>query len=151
MALDRAMIHGRLDIIERNLRFLAEYQAMAAEDFVRSYRDIQAVKYSLLEIIEACIDIASHVLIAEGFERAESYAEMFEILAKRQILSADLAAKLADMSRFRNLLVHSYAKVDDIKVLAFLKAELADVRAFSKAILKRVDREEKRLRRNHRS
>ncbi len=45
-----------------------------------------------------------------GLERAERYSEMFEILGKRGIIDQELASKLADMTGFRNLLVHGYAK-----------------------------------------
>jgi len=45
-----------------------------------------------------------------GLERAESYSEMFEIFGKRGIMDQELVSKLADMTGFRNLLVHGYAK-----------------------------------------
>ena len=139
MSIDKAMIQGKIDIIERNLKFLVAYKQVTQKDFIQSYKDIQAVKYSLLEIIEACIDIASHILVVENFERAESYAEIFEILAKQKILPVQLAEKLADMSRFRNLLVHSYGKVDKARVLEFVKTELNDIKRFIKRILKHVE------------
>jgi uncharacterized protein YutE (UPF0331/DUF86 family) len=139
MSLDKAMIQGKIDIIERNLEFLAIYKQATEKDFIQSYKDIQAVKYSLLEIIEACIDLASHISVAGNFERAESYAEIFEILAKQKILPSQLAEKLADMARFRNLLVHSYGKVDNARVLEFVKTELNDITRFIERILKHVE------------
>ena len=129
------VIEGKIDVITRNLEFLNDYRFVDEEEFLNSYRDIQAVKYSLLEIVEACIDIASHIISTKGFERAESYAEMFEILGRRGIISKALAEKLADMARFRNLLVHGYARVDNARVLEIVKNELDDVEAFVKEIL----------------
>ena len=139
MSIDKAMIQGKIDIIERNLEFLATYKKVIEKDFLQSYKDVQAVKYSLLEIIEACIDLASHISVAGNFERAESFAEIFEILAKQKILPTQLAAKLADMARFRNLLVHSYGKVDNVRVLGFVKMELNDIKRFIESILKHVE------------
>lgn len=139
MSIDKALIQGKIDIIERNLEFLATYKQATEKDFIRSYKDIQAVKYSLLEIIEACVDLASHISVAENFERAESYAEFFEILATQKILPSNLAAKLADMARFRNLLVHSYGKVDNARVLEFTKTELTDIKRFIERILKHIE------------
>ncbi|RLI74481.1 hypothetical protein DRP04_14610 [Archaeoglobales archaeon] len=65
----------------------------------------QAVKYSLLEIVEACIDIASHIISAKGFERAESYAEcFFKILGAEGRNKRELAGSyltwLDSMQRF---------------------------------------------------
>ena len=141
MSIDKAMIQGKMDIIERNLEFLAAYQKITERDFLQSYKDVQAVKYSLLEIIEACIDLASHISVVGNFERAESYAEIFEILAKQKILPSQLAEKLADMARFRNLLVHSYGKVDNARVLEFVKTELNDITRFMERILKHVEKQ----------
>lgn len=141
MSIDKAMIQGKMDIIERNLEFLAAYQKITERDFLQSYKDVQAVKYSLLEIIEACIDLASHISVVGNFERAESYAEIFEILAKQKILPCQLAEKLADMARFRNLLVHSYGKVDNARVLEFVKTELNDITRFMERILKHVEKQ----------
>lgn len=138
MSVDEVMIQGKIDIIERNLEFLTTYKQTTKKEFIRSYKDVQAVKYSLLEIIESSIDLASHILVAENFERAESYAEIFEILAKQKILPAQLAVKLADMARFRNLIVHSYGKVDNVRVLEFVKMELKDVKRFIESVLKHV-------------
>ena len=132
------VIEGKIDIIVRNLEFLNDYRFVHEEEFLNSYKDVQAVKYSLLEIMEACIDIASHIISVKGFERAESYAEMFEILGKRGIISRDLAEKLADMARFRNLLVHGYARVDNARVLEIVKEELDDIEAFVKEILAKL-------------
>ncbi len=135
MQLDKNLIEGKIDIIERNLDFLKKYKEMNDDDFINSYKDVQAVKYSLFEVIEACIDITSHIISVKGFERAESYAEMFEILGKKEIINSKLAKNLSEMAKFRNILVHGYARVDNFKVLKFIKEELEDIILFVKKIL----------------
>ena len=142
MQIDKNLIQGKIDIIEKNMDFLREYKDMNAQEFLNNYKDIQAAKYSLFEIIEACIDIASHIISAKGFERPESYAEMFEILGKKNILESELSKYLSDMAKFRNILVHSYAKVDNSKVLAFVKEELVDVENFIKILLELINNQE---------
>ncbi|WP_456468181.1 type VII toxin-antitoxin system HepT family RNase toxin [Archaeoglobus sp.] len=132
---ENEIIEGKIDVIQRNLDFLEEYKHIDEDTFLNSYKDVQAVKYSLLEIIEACLDIASHIISARGFERAESYAEMFDILGRRGIISKELAE---DMARFRNILVHGYAKVDNARVLEIVKTELSDVVEFVRQILRKL-------------
>ena len=66
------MIQGRIDVIEKNLQFLEEYKQMNEKIFLSNYKDIQAVKFSLFEIIESYIDIASHIIAVKKFERADS-------------------------------------------------------------------------------
>ena len=135
MQIDNDLIQGKIDIIEKNLTFLGEYKDIGKEVFLNSYKDIQAVKYSLFEIIEACIDTASHIISTKGFERAESYSEMFEILGNNNIIESELSKNLADMARFRNILVHRYAKVDNSKVLLYVQEELKNVENYVKKLL----------------
>ena len=42
MSLEREIIEGKLDIIDRNLRFLEEFKTLSPDQFVESYKDIQA-------------------------------------------------------------------------------------------------------------
>lgn len=86
MRFEREIIEGKFDIIDRNLRFLEEFKTFAPDQFLKSYKDIQAAKYSLLEIMEACVDIANYILSAKGFRRAEEYSGMFRVLGEEGVI-----------------------------------------------------------------
>jgi len=141
MRLEKEIIEGKFDIIDRNLRFLEEIKILSPDQFVESYKDVQAAKYSLLEIIEACIDIANYIISAKGFRRAEEYSEMFKVLKEEEVIGKELATKLEDMARFRNLLVHRYGEIDNRKVLEIIKRNLKDIEQFEKEIEKLIKRE----------
>ena len=134
MRLEREIIEGKLDIIDRNLRFLDEIKFLSADQFVESYKDVQAAKYSLLEIMEACIDIANYIISVKGFRRAEEYSDMFKVLKEEGVIEKELAVKLEDMARFRNLLVHRYGEIDNRRVLEIIKHNLKDIEEFQKEI-----------------
>ena len=140
MSLEREVIEGKFDIIDRNLRFLEEIKTLSPDQFVDSYRDAQAAKYSLLEIMEACIDIANYVISVKGFRRAEEYSEMFKVLKEEGVIGKELATKLEDMARFRNLLVHRYGEVDNRSVLEIIKHNLKNIEEFEKEIEKFIDK-----------
>jgi uncharacterized protein YutE (UPF0331/DUF86 family) len=133
---EREVIEGKFDIIDRNLRFLKQMETLSPEQFLESYKDVQAAKYSLLEIMEACIDIANYIISIKGFRRAEEYSEMFRVLKEEEVIGKELATKLEDMARFRNLLVHKYGEVDNRKVLEIIKHNLKDIEEFEKEIEK---------------
>ncbi len=132
--INRDMIEGKFDIIERNLKFLAEFRDKGVDEFVSSFRDMQAVKYSLLEAIEACIDIANHIIAVKGYRRGEEYSEMFTILGEENLIDEGLALGLADMASFRNLLVHRYGEIDNSRVLEIIKSDLGDIREFERCV-----------------
>jgi len=141
MSLEKEIIEGKFDIIDRNLRFLEETKTLSSDQFVESYKDIQAAKYSLLEIMEACIDIANYIISVKGFRRAEEYSEMFKVLKEERIIGKEPATKLEDMARFRNLLVHRYGEVDNKRVLEIIKRNLKDIEEFEKEIAKFIKEE----------
>ena len=134
MKIDQDVIEAKLDIIERNLVFLDEFKGIDYVDFASSYKNVQAAKYSLLEIIECCIDIASQIIAVCGIGRAEEYREMFYLLGERNVINTALAERLGDMAGFRNLLVHRYGDVDNEIVLEMIESELEDVVEFERAV-----------------
>lgn len=141
MRLEREIIEGKFDVIDRNLRFLEEIKTISPDQFIESYKDVQAAKYSLLEIMEACIDIANYIISVKGFRRAEEYGEMFKVLKEEEVIGKELATKLEDMARFRNLLVHRYGEIDNRRVLEIIKHNLKDIEEFEKEIEKFIKEE----------
>ncbi len=135
MKVDREIVYGRFDTIERNLRFLEEYKKYSTMEFIESYKDVQAAKFSLLEIVEACIDIANHIISVKGYPKVEQYRLMFKTLGYEGVLDKGLASRLGDMASFRNLLVHRYGEIDDARVLGIIKGNLDDVQLFLKGII----------------
>lgn len=113
---------------------------MPPEEIEASYKDSQALKFSLFEIVEACIDIANHIIAAERFERAEGYAEMFITLGKHGVIQQELAEKLAKMARFRNLLVHRYWEADMRYIMEVVENSLGDVEEFMVRIEEYMER-----------
>ncbi len=139
--IDKEMISAKFDIIERDMEFLNEFKEMDEDDFLNNYKNIQSAKYSLLEIIEACIDISNHIVAAKMFGRIEEYREIFHMLGLRRVLDKDLALRLEDMAGFRNLLVHRYGNIDNLRVLEIIKNDLDDVLLFEKEILQYLENE----------
>ncbi len=140
-SISKDMIEAKFDIIERNLKFLGEFKNAEDSSFLKSYRDVQATKYSLLEVTEACIDIANHIIAAKSYRRAERYSEMLEILSEEKIIDNKLADRLSDMASFRNLLVHKYGDIENKRILEIIKKDLKDIEAFMLQISRFLEKE----------
>lgn len=100
------------------------------------------VKYYLVIAVEICIDIANHVIASEGLRRARDFADAFAVLGEEGLVDPELASTGGDMARFRNLLVHEYAQVDDDRVLEILRKGREDLRRFAAAAAALVTEEE---------
>ena len=121
----------RLAVEQRDLRRLAQ---VAMDDLLVDIDRMKSVKYSFVIAIEVCIDICQHLVSRNRLRAPESFADAFAVLAEGGVIDGPLAAALADMAKFRNLLVHGYARVDDNQVLAIPHARLDDLDAFSRSV-----------------
>ncbi len=63
------------------------------------------------------------------------------MLSQQRVLDPNLALRLEDMAGFRNLLVHRYGDVDNLRVLDIIKNDLDDVLLFEKEIIQFLENE----------
>jgi len=132
---DAARLRDLVARLEERLARLEPYAASSREDFLADEEGVAAAKYYLLTAIEDALAIGNHVVASEGYRGPTDYADTFRVLAERGVLANDLAGRLEAMARFRNLLVHVYARVEDSRVHEFLSHDLADAGAFIGSVL----------------
>jgi uncharacterized protein YutE (UPF0331/DUF86 family) len=135
MGLDKELIQLRIDVIERNLQEIASIVKEGYENFSKSFRNELAAKHALLESIEACVDIANHIIAVKGFRRPTDYKDVFKILQEKKIIVGNLSIKLQEMAKFRNLLVHRYAELETKKLFKIMKDDAKDIKEFVHVIL----------------
>lgn len=99
---------------------------------------LPAAKYRLIVAIEAATDVADHVIASEGLRPSTSFADSFRSLQEGGWLPGELAEALADAARFRNLLVHQYADIDDRRVVEIVRTRLDDLEAYVRRIADRT-------------
>jgi len=85
------------------------------------------------------IDIAFHIAADEGWGIPASNAEAFEILARQELFSHEVAIALGATVRLRNRIVHGYASVDLERLWQELPAGLALLETFTLAIAAWLD------------
>jgi uncharacterized protein YutE (UPF0331/DUF86 family) len=135
---DPARLRALLSRLESRLRELEPYAATEVDTFIADRQAVNAAKYLLVTVIEDALAAANHVIASEGFRSPSDYADAFRSLSEAKVLEPELASRLEAMARFRNLLVHVYADVDDRRVHLFLRADLEDLRRLALAILELV-------------
>lgn len=130
------VVVGRLKLLAEYTDELCEYQTQASSFQV--YRDSKmlrrAVERTLQVAVEICLDIGRRLIALEGFRYPEDNQDVFQVLREEEIVPAALLPILREMARFRNLIVHDYARIDDARVYGILKKRLGDFDAFAKTI-----------------
>lgn len=132
---DPQRVRGLLGRLAERLSGLQVYANLSTEEYLENREGILASRYLLLTAIEDALSVANHVISSEGMRSPADYADAFRVLGDADILDSPLAERLQAMARFRNLLVHEYADVDDTRVHGFMRKDLQDLDRFASAIL----------------
>lgn len=99
---------------------------------------LAGVKYRFIVVIEVCVDAGEHIIASEQLRAPESFADVFAVLAEAGWVPSEHVETLQGTTRFRNLLVHQYADVDDQQVIAILQSRLDDLAAVRQALAERI-------------
>jgi uncharacterized protein YutE (UPF0331/DUF86 family) len=133
---ERAVIERLFGLIKGYLNDLKTVQDASFSQYSKDIRLQRFVERTLHIAIEACLDIGNHIISDEGLREPEDNRDIFKVLGENGIITENLQKRLQDMASFRNLIVHSYAKVDNEIVYGILKKRLGDIEAFIRAISK---------------
>ncbi|WP_297465099.1 DUF86 domain-containing protein [Thermococcus sp.] len=121
---------------QKALSILNELGTLDEEEFLRNKHYVSSAKYNLLVAIEACIDIAYHLISKNKLRLPQDYADFFRILKENGIIGERLAHRLALMARFRNRLVHIYWDVDDGMIYRIITEDVRNIEEFLNHIRK---------------
>jgi uncharacterized protein YutE (UPF0331/DUF86 family) len=125
---DRA--EARLQQLEETVERL-EAVRERGEDTYLVDPELRAMTERWLQLaIQICIDLGTQLVMEQSAPPPSNYADVFKILGQKGVLSDELATRLGDAARQRNLLIHLYMEVDDRAVFASL-AWLDDLRQFA--------------------
>jgi uncharacterized protein YutE (UPF0331/DUF86 family) len=108
------------------------------EEILGSQDRLGNLKYQWVVLMEACIDMCNYVSVRSYGRIPESYAGCFEILREVGAIPADLASEMADLARFRNVLVRLYWTVDNVRVLQHTKTRLDVIKRYLRKIAERL-------------
>ena len=132
---DRDLLLRKLADLETYLKQLELYRQIELTDYRNDWKTQRIVERTLHLAIETCMDVADHIVADRQLQVPDTGAATFEILGDAHILPSTLAASLARMVGFRNILVHDYAKLDPSLVLRVLRTDLQDFERFRVAVV----------------
>lgn len=105
---------------------------MGMDDFIRSRRAGYSLRYSMVMLVESLADLAVAILEKDFEESPGSFRGAFIRLAVRGVICADTAQSMAGLVSLRNIIVHRYWIVDDLKI--YNSAEKSGVNKIEKFI-----------------
>lgn len=116
--LDREILRRKLERITSDLRLLEPIAVLDIEAYRADPYRPKATERLLQEIVEAAVDINTHLLVSAGRPAPDDLYSSFLDMAGLGVLDRALAEALAPSAGLRNRLVHEYDRIDDARVLA---------------------------------
>lgn len=144
--LDSHRILTRIEEINKRIRILKKRFKPLSEKELTTNEDLNAAAEHHLQVaIQACIDIAGHIVSTFGLERPSSEtSELFKSLEKESILPESFTKKMIKITGYRNVLVHDYLEVDRHITYQNIQKRLADLSKFAKYIEEFIEKQEKK-------
>ncbi len=141
---DKSRILAMLENLKRYHQELLNLLPSTLREYTVNLEKKRACERTAQLLIEECIDISNTLLRDLDLGLPEDDESIFEKLSQRGVLSEELTKKLQEMKKFRNILVHKYAKVDDTLAYENLKENHHDFKIFREEVLGFLKDEEKK-------
>jgi uncharacterized protein YutE (UPF0331/DUF86 family) len=131
------VVLNKKESIERCVRQIRIYYALPGDKpFEKDHLKQDAIAVNLQRACEQCIDLANHVVKIKKLGLPKESRESFRLLARHDLIPADLAANLEKMIGFRNTLVHEYQKLDIQLMVEVIETHLDQLIDFTNFILR---------------
>lgn len=131
----RNIILTKIAFIREHLERVRSHVHGSLDDFLKDRDRQDVVCFNLVQAIQGCADLASHIVSDEDWGIPSSYKDAFQILSKRKMLDFSQAEVYGGMVGFRNEVVHQYASIDFEEVYKIMTENLSDIDAFVTIVL----------------
>jgi uncharacterized protein YutE (UPF0331/DUF86 family) len=133
---ERDVVTAKIAVIDRCLARIAEVRGERRGQLSPvDVDDITAL--NLQRAVQSGIDLANHVVAAEGYGMPDSTAGAFTLLAERGVIDRELADRLRRMVGFRNIAIHDYKTIDPAILESIVEHHLGDLRALAQRVVAR--------------
>ena len=134
MGLDKQRIERLLALIRERSAVVINYAALPEDELRSDPGRLLAIEHALQTMIQSVLDIGSHILVSMGYNRLDTYADVFNRMAEASILDPEFARSIRGMAGLRNLLVHEYAEIDEARILEYARQRLSDFEEFESQV-----------------
>ncbi len=130
---DADRVEARVQRLEGLIERLDEVRQAGEDAYLANEEQRAATERWLQVAVQICIDLGTQLVIEQSARPPSDYADVFTILGQKGVIPSELARRLAEAAKQRNLIVHLYLEIDDRAVFASL-AHLDDLREFGSTI-----------------
>jgi uncharacterized protein YutE (UPF0331/DUF86 family) len=103
---DADRVEARIQKLEELIEQLDEVRRAGEDAYLANARQRAATERWLQVAVQICIDLGTQLVTEQSARPPSDYAEVFKILGEKGVIPNDLARRLGDAAKQRNLIVH---------------------------------------------
>lgn len=130
----KTLIFEKLDTVVRCLDRIRDKTPKSLADLNASIDNQDIIVLNLERAIQACVDVATHVVAYTNLPVPTTMGESFEKLAAVNVISVQTAQRMKKSVGLRNILVHEYKKVDWSILWEVITNHMDDFYAFASEV-----------------
>lgn len=136
--MDREVVTQKLESLRRCIQRIAD-KCPATPEALALDPDLQDIlALNLTRAVQLCVDIGAHIIANLGVPPPDTMGQTFDVLARADVISENLALQLKKAVGFHNIAVHNYEAIDWAIVHKLARHHLNDFTEFAKAIASRL-------------
>ena len=132
---DETLILRKLAELEEYACQIEAFRAITIKEYREDWKSQRIIERTLQMMIETCVDIAGHIISDQKLRIPDSYADTFRVFNENDIMADDLCKTMEKISKFRNVIVHHYDRVDAKIVIDILRNRIDDFSRYRDAII----------------
>ena len=132
--MNREVVEAKLESLRRCVGRIRDKTPDSAEMLAADYDLQDIISVNLERAVQACVDIAAHLITDSEASPPTTMAAGFAALRSLGILPEELAQRMQKAVGFRNISVHSYQEIDWEIVYSIITARLGDFSAFASRV-----------------
>jgi uncharacterized protein YutE (UPF0331/DUF86 family) len=129
----------KFELIEDSLKKLSEIKKAnpTLDKYRSSWKEKDSAERNIQKIVEAFIDVGKMLIALRRLKEPANNREVFLILEEKGLFPSEFIPLVDKMIGMRNIIVHSYNRINDEIVYGVLKKNLTDIGKLS-TNLKRI-------------
>ena len=137
--MDDPRLTERVKRLNFTLTKLDRIRKVPLEEFLKDPFLSDAAERNLQVSIEILLNMGNQLIVQRDFPRPQTLTEVFAILCDNNILSSSLRDELVRLAQLRDLLVHSFAKIDRMQVYTIVQHRIDQLRTVGNLLGKALE------------
>jgi uncharacterized protein YutE (UPF0331/DUF86 family) len=132
--MDRDVVTAKLESLRHCVERVRTRTPASVEELSSCYDAQDIICLNLERAVQACVDIAAHIVSDTECTVPDSMAGTFDALERQGVLSRDLTERMRRAVGFRNISVHAYQTLDWEIIYSIATERLGDFVEYGLAI-----------------